>query len=95
METLEEEADLFARAMSGLAEDDGNAADEDHGTRDGGRAAKKRPREAADIDEYDSEGRMKERRVVSGGESGAKSSSKNGVARADLENKFRIPSPPR
>ncbi len=109
METLQEEEDLFARAMSGLGEDDGNAADEDSGARDGGgRAAKKRPRESAGSEEYDAEGRVKERRVGGSGESGArgvsgesgarggsKGSSINGGARPELENKFRIPSPPR
>jgi hypothetical protein len=94
VETLQEEEDLFARAMSGLGEDDGNAADEDSG-----RAAKKRPRESAGSEEYDAEGRVKERRVGGSGESGArggsKSSSINGGARPELENKFRIPSPPR
>jgi hypothetical protein len=110
VETLQEEEELFARAMSGLGEDDGNAADEDSGTaRDGGgRAAKKRPRESAGSEEYDAEGRVKERRVGGSGESGArggsgesgarggsKSSSINGGARPELENKFRIPSPPR
>jgi hypothetical protein len=102
VEPPQEEEDLFARAMSGLGEDDGNAADEDSGTaRDGGgRTAKKRPRESAGCEEYDAEGRVKERRVGGSGESGgarggSKSSSINGGARPELENKFRIPSPPR
>jgi hypothetical protein len=74
VEPPQEEEDLFARAMAGLGEDDGNAADEDSGTaRDGGgRAAKKRPREAAGSEEYDAEGRVKERRVGGSGESGAR-----------------------
>jgi hypothetical protein len=66
VEPPQEEEDLFARAMSGLVEDDGNAADEDSG----GRAAKKRPRESAGSEEYDAEGRVKERRVGGSGESG-------------------------
>ena len=90
------EEDLFARAMSGMADDDADADMEDSGPSRG--PSKKRPRDTADV-EYDSEGRVKERRRENGENGGGggrvgSSSKSGGGVRTDLE-KFRIPSPPR
>ena len=49
------EEDLFARAMSGMADDDADADMEDSGPSRG--PSKKRPRDTVDV-EYDSEGRV-------------------------------------
>lgn len=91
------EVDLFARAMSGLGDGGEEEDSSTSGVGSGRTGSRKRPRETtgADADEYDSEGRVKERRVGSRENGGSSSSSSNGVVRPDLENKFRIPSPPR
>lgn len=96
------EEDLFARAMSGLGDEQEEEEEE------GGEAShlssrgcggKKRPREP-DL-EYDSEGRLREKRrdtSENGTARSSSSSSKGGGSssgsRTDFE-KFRIPSPPR